>query len=58
MAGRDRRRVLIERLYRQPVFGPALPVPAIPRPSPARALGPEERETVRAMAQGGWASVP
>ncbi|MEI8016429.1 MAG: IS3 family transposase, partial [Nitrospira sp.] len=30
--------------YRQPVFGPALPVP--PRPSPARALSQEERETV------------
>ncbi len=33
--------------YRQPVFGPALPVP--PRPSPARALSQEERGTVRAV---------
>jgi putative transposase len=33
--------------YRQPVFGPALPVPS--RPSPARALSKEERETVRAV---------
>ena len=33
--------------YRQPVFGPALPVPA--RPTPARALSKEERESVRAM---------
>lgn len=33
--------------YRQPVFGPALLVP--PRPSPARALSPEEREEVRAV---------
>ena len=32
--------------YRQPVFGPALPLP--PRPTPARALNTEERETVRA----------
>jgi len=31
--------------YRQPVFGPAWPVPS--RPTPARALNPEERETVR-----------
>ena len=31
--------------YRQPVFGPALPVAS--RPSPARALSKEERETVR-----------
>ena len=30
--------------YRQPVFGPALPVP--PRPTPARALNPEERGVV------------
>src|ERR1035441_4238328 len=30
--------------YRQPVFGPALPVAS--RPSPARALSKEERETV------------
>ena len=35
--------------YRQPVFGPALPAREILRPSPARALGPEERETVRAV---------
>src|ERR1035438_856926 len=35
--------------YRQPVFGPALPAPVILRPSPARALGAEERETVRAV---------
>jgi putative transposase len=33
--------------YRQPVFGPALPVPA--RPTPARALSAEERETVRGV---------
>ena len=33
--------------YRQPVFGPALPVPA--RPTPARALSTEERETVRGV---------
>src|ERR1035437_2133699 len=33
--------------YRQPVFGPALPVAS--RPSPARALSKEERETVRAV---------
>jgi putative transposase len=31
--------------YRQPVFGPALPV--FSRPTPARALSQEERETVR-----------
>ena len=31
------------------VFGPALPATAILRPSPARALGAEERETVRAV---------
>jgi putative transposase len=31
--------------YRQPVFGPALPV--LSRPTPARALSQEERETVR-----------
>jgi putative transposase len=31
--------------YRQPVFGPALPAPS--RPTPARALSAEERETVR-----------
>jgi putative transposase len=31
--------------YRQPVFGPAWPAPA--RPTPARALSAEERETVR-----------
>jgi putative transposase len=35
--------------YRQPVFGPALPATVILRPSPARALGAEERETVRAV---------
>jgi putative transposase len=35
--------------YRQPVFGPALLAPVILHPSPARALGPEERETVRAV---------
>ena len=35
--------------YRQPVFGPALPAPVILRPSPARALGAEEREAVRAV---------
>ena len=35
--------------YRQPVFGPALPVPVILRPAPARALRAEERETVRAL---------
>jgi len=35
--------------YRQPVFGPALPAPVILRPSPARALDVEERETVRAV---------
>ena len=35
--------------YRQPVFGPALPVPVILRPAPARALCAEERETVRAL---------
>jgi putative transposase len=35
--------------YRQPVFGPALPATAILRPAPARALGAEERETVRAV---------
>ena len=35
--------------YRQPVFGPALLVPVIVRPAPARALGTEERETVRAV---------
>jgi putative transposase len=35
--------------YRQPVFGPALPAPVILRPSPARALGAEERETVRTV---------
>jgi putative transposase len=35
--------------YRQPVFGPALPATVIPRPAPARALGAEERETVRAV---------
>jgi putative transposase len=33
--------------YRRPVFGPALPVPT--RPTPARALSKEERESVRAM---------
>src|ERR1017187_1868523 len=33
--------------YPQPVFGPALPVAS--RPSPARALSKEERETVRAV---------
>ena len=33
--------------YRQPVFGPALPVP--PRPAPARALSQEERGAVRAV---------
>ena len=33
--------------YRQPVFGPAPPVP--PRPTPARALSAEERETVRGV---------
>ena len=32
--------------YRQPVFGPALPLP--PRPTPARALSAEERQTVQA----------
>jgi putative transposase len=31
------------------VFGPALPAPVILRPSPARALGAEEREAVRAV---------
>ena len=35
--------------YRQPVFGPALPAPVILRRAPARALRPEERETVRAV---------
>ena len=35
--------------YRQPVFGPALPVPVILRPAPARALCAEERKTVRAL---------
>ena len=35
--------------YRQPVFGPALPVPMILRPAPARALSSEERHTVRAV---------
>ena len=35
--------------YRQPAFGPALPVPVIQRPAPARALRAEERETVRAL---------
>ena len=35
--------------YRQPVFGPALPATMILRPAPARALGAEERETVRAV---------
>jgi putative transposase len=35
--------------YRQPVFGPALSVPVILRPTPARALGAEERETVRSV---------
>jgi putative transposase len=35
--------------YRQPVFGPALPAPVVLRPAPARALGAEERETVRAV---------
>jgi putative transposase len=33
--------------YRQPVFGPALPVP--PRSIPVRALSTEERQTVRAV---------
>jgi putative transposase len=33
--------------YRQPVFGPALPVP--PRSTPARALSTQERQTVRAV---------
>jgi hypothetical protein len=32
--------------YRQPVFGPALPLP--PRPTRARALNTQKRETVRA----------
>jgi hypothetical protein len=31
------------------VFGPALPALVVLRPSPARALGPKERETVRAV---------
>src|SRR6204780_1633867 len=35
--------------YRQPVFGPALPARVILRQSPARALGVEERKTVRAV---------
>src|ERR1017187_2796430 len=35
--------------YRQPVFGPALPMPVILRPAPARALRGEEREAVRAV---------
>ena len=33
--------------YRQPVFGPALPAP--PRPTPARALNPQERGVVLGM---------
>ena len=33
--------------YRQPVFGPALPVPS--RPTPARALSVEERAIVRGV---------
>ena len=33
--------------YRQPVFGPALPIPS--RPTPARALSADERETVRSV---------
>ena len=33
--------------YRQPVFGPALPVPSRPRPTPARALSADERAIVR-----------
>jgi len=35
--------------YRQPAFGPALPVRVIRRPAPARSLRAEERETVRAL---------